>query len=487
MINFTKYFNDNFKGLKDTFQTTDIHTILSDKNWLIIGDFYGIQKFIFNDLQSKSAAKILRAKSAFVTIFTYVLARYICETFSHNSARIISANAGKFEILLKEFDESKFNEIKRKIDAYFIENFCALTGVNLVFTECFKDDFATKEKYKKLRENITLIIEKAKFKKFDLPYTDKIILNKMSDFDFVKLGEILVKDGEQKINSADLGIKFSDFSCDILLDERIKSYVFKSGAQIADFETLALNSQGVEAIAVLKADVDGMGDFIKNSDVTDSFENFDIFSKTLDSFFSIHIPREMKARFPHTYVIFAGGDDLLLVGAWSEILELARFIESEFKNFIKNKNLSISFGIALAKPTAPISYLTNVCEELLERAKSYEKDGVKKDAITLFGETARWSEYRRVFDAVTCELSNLADDEISTAFLYRLLEICDMRKNFAGCVKNALWRSRLTYTIDRNLPNVAGNLIFILSENIKNNPKETKMSVCEFIYKRRKR
>ena len=46
---------------------------------MIVGDFFGIQNFIFNNLPTAKAAKLLRAKSAYVQILTKVIAMYIVE------------------------------------------------------------------------------------------------------------------------------------------------------------------------------------------------------------------------------------------------------------------------------------------------------------------------------------------------------------------------------------------------------------------------
>ena len=487
MSRFNEYFDESFEWLQTTFKNVDIDSLLKDDMHIIAGDFYSIQQFIFNDLQSKSAAKVLRARSAYVQIFTQFIANYICHIFGIESKHIISISAGKFEILLHKFDVEKFNRIKKDIEGYFIKIFCANSGISLVCIGCCKNDFQDKVAYRRLRENMSDLFEEAKFKKFDLPNLDTIVLDQKIDINFARLGSKLVADGVQTYKSNELEIEFNGFVCDIVLDERIKSYVFKDNLEIVDFNTLAQNSMGAEAIAILKADVDGMGIFIKNSNITHSFDNFDLFSKTLDSFFSIHIPRIMKEKFPHTYVIFAGGDDLLLIGAWNEVLELSRFIESEFKKFIKNNGLSISFGIALAKSSTPIGYLSNVSEELLEMSKKFEKNKKIKDAITMFGETSGWSDYKKVFKSVNNELEKLSFDDVNMTFLYRLLEVCNMRKNIIKDIRNALWRSKLVYSISRNLPDAPESLIHVLNDNIENNPEETKMSICEFIYKRRER
>ena len=48
-----------------------------------------------------------------------------------------------------------------------------------------------------------------------------------------------------------------------------------------------------------------------------------------------------------------------------------------------------------------------------------------------------------------------------------------------------IWKSKLSYSFSRNNDNLGENIYKILDEKIDNNPKETKMFLCEFIYKRR--
>lgn len=255
----------------------------------------------------------------------------------------------------------------------------------------------------------------------------------------------------------------------------------KNNNEILEFEDFAKNSQGAKAIAILKADVDGMGNFIKNSEITNSFENFDLFSKTLDNFFSLYIPRKMQEKFPNTYTVFAGGDDLFLLGSWDVILELARFIESEFKRFVKSKDITISFGIALAKPSKPISYLAHETEHLLEESKDLNG----KDAITLFGETVKWQSYNNIFKTLREEFEKIEEKDINTAFWYRLLDFCDMSKKAKEFPIENMWKSKLVYSFTRNMDKKYISLLNILNDSIEKYPKETKITICEFIYKRR--
>lgn len=122
MSKFEDYFNKEFIELKD--KQKDIKELLTSENmYLISGDFYGIQKFIFDGLTTKNAAKVLRAKSAFVQLFTSVISKYICKKLEIDEKNILSTNAGKFEILSPTIDENILKDIQKTINQYFIKKF----------------------------------------------------------------------------------------------------------------------------------------------------------------------------------------------------------------------------------------------------------------------------------------------------------------------------------------------------------------------------
>ena len=66
-----------------------------------------------------------------------------------------------------------------------------------------------------------------------------------------------------------------------------------------------------------------------------------------------------------------------------------------------------------------------------------------------------------------------------------------MSKNIKNDVKNSMWKSKLNYSFYRNFQKAdtkkGQELLLMLNNEIKHNPKETKMVICEYIYKRRER
>ena len=78
-------------------------------------------------------------------------------------------------------------------------------------------------------------------------------------------------------------------------------------------------------------------------------------------------------------------------------------------------------------------------------------------------------------------------EEFATTFLYRLLDLCQMSKNvkFKQIVKDTLWKSKLSYLYNRNISNKDFTLLEFLDKIIDEYPKEFKVNLFEYIYKRR--
>ena len=497
------YFDTNIHNPK--LESVKIDNLIKDDMTLIVGDFWGIQSFIFDGLTTKYAAKVLRSKSAFIQLFTEVLAKYICDRLGIDKKYILTINAGKFEILAP-FKDVNLTYIQKEIDKYFIENFYGLSGAIVCDISVSKKEW--QDNYKDFREKVAKEIEIAKFKKFDLVSQNPVLeydegvdnqtlckicnIRKIDKENckicniFVDLGKQLTKQEQITISSNELGIVFDDFNAKIKIDKKIKSYIPKKEyGEPLTFEDIANSSckeleTGIKALGIIKADVDGMGDFIKNSDVTKNFSNFDEFSQGLDSFFSLYVPQLLREKYRDIYTVFAGGDDLFLMGAWDEVMEFARKIRKDFRKYVKNE-LSISFGIAIAKPTTPVSFLANHTEELLETSK--EVDG--KDALTIWNESVKWDIYLDVFNELNEVFKNYKDLETTT--LYRFVEFCNMSKRVKKSdIKATIWKSKLNYLFSRNLDvDKDKDLMEALDKMIDEQPEATKIFLYEFIYKRR--
>jgi len=572
---------DYYKNKKDT---------LDEKVFLIIaGDFFGIQNFIFDEVSTKFASKILRAKSAFIQILIKVLAYYVCEKLGVSYYSIISTHAGKFEILVPNEKEiiEKLKEIQKELNEFFMEEFFATTGVGVAFCEASVGDFILEGKYKNLRKKLADKVEEIKYKKFDLQNLGYKLFDIEKDLNnqnlcdfchkrkgknkeeytickscerFVKIGQKLTKNRfiaiTKKQNKDDIRIfknyylhffdnpskelaKDDIFIFDIskdtefygmekwelqsyvatasILDKEEREYLNKNRDkeleenEVLTFEDLAKLSvreginnakreMGVEALMSLKGDADGMGNFIKDSDVTDSFAKYNFFAKMIDYYFSVYVPEKFMKNAPF-YTVFAGGDDLFVLGAWDKTIDLAQKVRDDFVRFTDDK-LTFSIGLIMSKANKPVNFLASVTEEALEKAKDYcciyeknecedydkcdEDRAVKKDALTLFNETMKWQKYEDVRKKFFEKFKHPKDEEFATTFLYRLIDLCEMSKKSKSDARATIWKSKLSYLYTRNISNKEFDLLNFLDEVINKYPKEFKTNLFEYIYKHRK-
>ncbi|WP_299755598.1 type III-A CRISPR-associated protein Cas10/Csm1 [uncultured Chloroflexus sp.] len=172
---------------------------------------------------------------------------------------------------------------------------------------------------------------------------------------------------------------------------------------VAPFNLLAALSTGVPRIAVLRMDVDNLGDLfgrglhrpagIAGLAVTAAL------SSALSRFFEGWVG-ELCRRFNQRgnggiYAVYSGGDDLFLVGSWSLIPELALTIYDDFARYTSNA-VTLSAGITLHHAGYPLYQAAEDAGNALDAAKAYEHaDGRRKDAITFLGQTLSWSEFRQ--------------------------------------------------------------------------------------------
>ena len=167
---------------------------------------------------------------------------------------------------------------------------------------------------------------------------------------------------------------------------------YHKGGSFRDFVAKA---EGIKRIGVLRADVDNLGQaFVSGFDKKyTSLSRTATFSRKMSLFFKLHIndilrngtynfdgicgePRERNVA-----IIYSGGDDVFLIGAWDDVVCAAIDINESLKRFTQG-TLKISAGIGIYPEKYPAAALALQTGELEDTAKS-EKDG-GKNAIAIF-------------------------------------------------------------------------------------------------------
>ena len=249
------------------------------------------------------------------------------------------------------------------------------------------------------------------------------------------------------------------------LIEQIRENVPKTFGHIAN---KAINPKkngngyrGIEALGILKADVDQLGLLMSCGLKKEQFtiSRLATLSRQLNFYFAVYLPHLLKTEpdFMDIYTVFAGGDDLFLIGPWNRIIQLVGFLKKSFSDYVcHNENVHFSAGICLHKPHTPLDKLSDAAETAIEKSKD---EG--RNRVTLFSETVTWDKVEELENIKQTLKQWLEKGWINNAMLYRLnslLEMADQEKRVIkdreihiddmSCTK---WRSMLAYTVERNV------------------------------------
>lgn len=239
------------------------------------------------------------------------------------------------------------------------------------------------------------------------------------------------------------------------------------------FEELAKEAKGIRRIAVFRADVDDMGSsFVSgfkranDDDTYVTLSRTSAFSRLMSEYFKKHINQlleegeyhldgSIEIRPRNATVVYAGGDDLFIVGAWHDIIGFSVDLYRSFQKFNVG-SMHLSAGIGLFREKHPIASMAEETGRLEDCAK--QRDG--KNSVSLFdakNHTYSWSELiddvleeklkllRDYFNTVAHEDHEERRPEKNTALLYKLYELVEAREDSINI-------ARLAYLLGRMRP-----------------------------------
>jgi len=234
---------------------------------------------------------------------------------------------------------------------------------------------------------------------------------------------------------------------DSSLPGSIRLYVGDYAAE-REMAALSAQSQGIRRLAVCRMDVDNLGhaftagfrapgeaDMVKRDRFL-TLARTAAFSRQMSLFFKSYINPILEAPEPDgshlaVAIVYSGGDDVFLVGAWNSVIAAAQRIQEAFAAFCGG-SLTLSAGISIHPDTFPIRMAAAQSAELEDRAK--QTPG--KNSLALFDpeadHTYPWTEFReRVLGEKLTLLQNFfqaEDQERGAVFLHQLLELLRQAK-----------------------------------------------------------
>ena len=169
----------------------------------------------------------------------------------------------------------------------------------------------------------------------------------------------------------------------------------------ASFSGLAKAAQGIDLIGCLRMDVDNFGDLFSGELVKSGIAALSNLSRSMNLFFKgylneicgmnlgvlakdeypLDITQKKVSRTEKDYryvsIVYAGGDDLFIVGAWDDVAEVAFDINTCFREFsCWNPNVHLSGGVTLHKPKFPLYQMANMAKNAEKVAKAKDKESL---------------------------------------------------------------------------------------------------------------
>ena len=237
-------------------------------------------------------------------------------------------------------------------------------------------------------------------------------------------------------------------------------YAAKTNNGISDYAECGQSldgNKGIKRLGVLRADVDNLGAIFANGFPANkaSISRTATLSRNLSYFFKKRINTIMEEGKYQLQIIYSGGDDLFIVGNWSDVLYAALDINKAFREFTGNGCLTISAGIGMFQPKYPIARMAEQTGDLEDAAKLFTKELPDK-TVTMKNALALWHE-ETVFDWNTFittieprmrEVAAIFDRcEKGKAFIYKMVELL-------RSYDNVISAPRLAYLLARSFEDV---------------------------------
>jgi CRISPR-associated protein Csm1 len=472
-----------------------------------IGDFSGIQYFVFRPLHGTGGAvRRLRARSFRVSAYTELIARWCEQELNGRQVDLFYSAGGRFLLRTEFFPEweSVVRELRSRIERWAWQNFEGELSFHLAAAPFSSGKLPNLE--------LKMALESCKLQ----PMASVLCAHQWRRADFVRRAtpddgrcvscgmtkavhqndenQSLCDDcrSDQELGGELVGIKFvrvtsgehsgiNALGVGMAFHEKVDSEVpgewlsLESSIPgrnawpllrhapsdrygLLDFDQIALQAPR-QWLAYLRIDVDHAGRRLEECE-GDPLKTWAL-SQLLNQFFTVHTNALIRSTFPMLYAVYGGGDDLFVLGSWTDVLDFAVRLRQELESMV-GKNLTFSAGVSLAKPREHILTQAGLAAEELKSAKSHAGYGQNcgRNQIRAFGVTADWSTFARLLSVAKQVALWLKEGDLPASFLFRLMQLHgDWRRARSRVGKHAAatvrYRPLLYYQISRNLKNGA--------------------------------
>lgn len=504
---------DNYKEIlfKDskTFYSQEAFRLLSF-------DISGIQKFIYT-IRDQKAAKMLRSRSFYLEIIAEHLVDSIIEKLNLSRANLIYSGGGHAYLLVSNTKEtiSLLNQIEQEFNQFLQEefghelfvafghaSFAAEILMDMVDNTAYSDLYrrigkiiSDKKQQRYSADELLNLIQRGKRIGRECPICHTVDNTIDEDVPYCKVCQGLIDFSNHLLYSdfylvnktpSNLPLGFKSF-LHAISEEEIKSGAtdgriyaknkfytglnqathlwigdYSDGQSFNDYQN---NSEGVHRLGVLRCDVDDLGQsFIEGfKGKFNTLSRTATYSRSLSLFFKFHINQILNKLESDATIIYAGGDDVFIVGEWMDIIEFAIELRQSFIKYTQHR-LTLSTGIGVFTGKTPVPILASVTGELEDAAK--HNNDYAKDSIALFSPefTFQWDRFiDKIWQGKLPLIQSFFKEQYDSqqsgfSMAYRLLELIRQSRKEAkdlsvsrGTVKTISW-AQWAYYLSRMEP-----------------------------------
>jgi CRISPR-associated protein Csm1 len=237
------------------------------------------------------------------------------------------------------------------------------------------------------------------------------------------------------------------------------------------FEPMAELGEGAARLGVLKMDVDYLGAVFGMGVDPPTISRLATLSSAFEAFFGgwlnhlcLQVSEQWAQSLPsqpkvdaHSgvfYTLYAGGDDVFVIGPWEATIRLAQAVRADFCRFVvDNPNLTLSGAVVCVKPKFPVPRFADLAEEDLARAKrGTGTDPLQRgDHVCLFDTVVSWQQAQELVQFAQDLYLAVEQKQVSKGFVYFLLRL---HEEFFHDPQqpNLQWIPRFHYQLARRVP-----------------------------------
>ena len=364
------------------------------KQLFVGGDLSGIQKFLYN-ISSKKAAVSLKGRSYYLQQYMNNVCSKIIDAVKQagaNNTEVIYNSGGKFYLLTdnNEQIQSAIDNCAKLIQKDLWQEHMGQLGISIsyqAFTENADGSINTNGKNNQKPGCLWKAVNAGFYQQKNQRFKNLLLDNYDNYFNPLPLG------GDYKV-CAVTGIESSKcmkLDNDLYVLPSVKQQIqlgeeLRKQQHFKTFEEYAENTN----LGILRMDVDGLGKrFIEGFN---SIKDYKSFSKRLVDFFEKETERIREEQIFHNYlnIIYAGGDDLFVIGRWDKVIDFAERIHKEVDARFSKDGITISGGMVVVNPRFPISKSAISAGEAEYSAKQFRNG--EKNAICFLGKTISWEK-----------------------------------------------------------------------------------------------